>query len=535
MRPRLRSILILINLVILALPLGGIAVLRIYESALIRQTESELLAQGAFIAKSYQAALERRLRELGRKAPRDYGLPVIRPPLSKPEDGRWRPHFARLDLAQDPVHDAPPAATPAASPADPVALQVGAELQPVLMQVQEQTLAGFTIVDMRGTVVAATNRPLGESVANHEEVQLALAGQTETRMRRRVHTSAPPPLDSISRGARIRVIVTVPIFYRNRIAGAVLLVRTPGNIKEALRGKSRELLVGGGILLALAALLTLFSSLTISRPVQKLIEQARRAQRGEQNAVIPLAHPGTREIQELSQTVAEMAQTLEARARYIRDMAAHVSHEFKTPLTAIQGSVELLRDHAATMSTADREKFLGILAADARRLENLVQRLLELARADMMRVGGESADAGAVLEVTAARYRELGLQVKTPEISTPLRVAMAAEILDSVVSNLLDNARQHAGPQAQIKLDWRVEAQQLAITISDDGIGISAANAARIFEPFFTTARKHGNTGLGLAIIQSLLKAHRGEVELLPTEKGACFRIRLPLAGGGRR
>lgn len=529
-RPRLRTVLILINLVILALPLGGIAVLRIYESALIRQTESELLAQGAFISKSYQVALERRLRELGRRAPREYGLPYAASPGLRPENGPWQPRFATLDLALDPVYDAPPPGTPAALPADALAGKIGEELQPVLLQVQQQTLAGFAITDAQGVVVAATNIERGVSIANHDEVQLALKGAIETRMRRRVPTSKPPPLDSISRGARIRVFVAMPVIHRERVVGTVMLVRTPGNIKEALRGKQRELLQGGGILLALAALLTLVSSLTISRPVQKLIEQARRAQRGEQNAVIPLAHPGTHEIQALSQTVAEMAQTLEARARYIRDMAAHVSHEFKTPLTSMQGAVELLRDHGESMSGTEREKFLGMLSGEARRLENLVQRLLELARADMMKVGTERSDAGTVLEGTAQRYRELGLPVTTPGLTTPAHVAMAGEVLDSIVSNLLDNARQHAGASVQVQLGWAAQDGFLEITVADTGSGISAANAARIFEPFFTTARKQGNTGLGLAIIQSLLRAHGGEITLLPSTEGARFRIRLPLA-----
>jgi signal transduction histidine kinase len=66
--------------------------------------------------------------------------------------------------------------------------------------------------------------------------------------------------------------------------------------------------------------------------------------------------------------------------------------------------------------------------------------------------------------------------------------------------------------------------------VSDDGPGISAANAARIFTPFFTTARKHGRTGLGLSIVQSLARVHGGAVALLPSSNGATFEVRLPLA-----
>ncbi|HUS24815.1 MAG TPA: HAMP domain-containing sensor histidine kinase [Candidatus Binatia bacterium] len=516
---------------ILVLPLGGIAVLRIYESALIRQTESELLAQGAFVATTYKAGVARHLRALGRKAPAEYGLvPTERAP-PPPDGGDWRPYFATLDLASDPVYDAPPDAAPALVLADDVARKAGEELQPILHEVQNATLAGFTVVDANGTVVAATNLPLGVSILNHEEIVHALAGRIDTRLRRRVAASAPPPLDSISRGARIRVFVAVPIELRERIVGAVLLVRTPANIKQAIYGKRRPLAWAGALLVGLVALLSLFTSLTINRPVQDLAAKARRAARGELGAMTPLRHAGTREIAELSEDVAAMARTLEERADYIRSFAAHVSHEFKTPLTAIQGAVELLREHAETMSAEERARFLGILSSDAQRLENLVRRLLELARADVMHLDpAQRADAAAVLAATVQRYREHGLQLELPPTPPRAQVAMAPETLDSIVSNLLDNARQHAGANARVSLDMHVEHGELAITVADDGPGISEANRARIFEPFFTTARQEGNTGLGLPIIRALLQAHRGRVVCLPRPRGAAFRITLPLS-----
>src|SRR5439155_39005 len=130
-----------------------------------------------------------------------------------------------------------------------------------------------------------------------------------------------------------------------------------------------------------------------------------RAARGEQGAVAPLARPITREVARLSEAVATMARTLEERADYIRTFASQVSHEFKAPLTAIQGAVELLRDHAATMSAEERDRFLENLAADAQRLERLVRRLLELARAYVAEAGHERADLAAVLAAIAERHR----------------------------------------------------------------------------------------------------------------------------------
>ena len=268
------------------------------------------------------------------------------------------------------------------------------------------------------------------------------------------------------------------------------------------------------------------------RPLQALVRQAQRATAGEKGAVMPLAHPVTQEVAELSQAVTTMAQHLEQRADYIRTFAAHVSHEFKTPLAAIRGAVELLRDHFDTMTAAERERFLGNLDQDAARLERLVRRLLELARADVMQASAtDRAEVAAVLRRLAARYQDAGFKVAVVEPLPSVSVAMAEEVLESILSNLLDNARQHGGDAASVTgaVAGSGADTVLRIEISDNGPGISAANAARVFEPFFTTARAQGGTGLGLAVVKALVTAHRGAIELLDSAAGTRLRIQVPL------
>ncbi|MGH8444474.1 MAG: sensor histidine kinase [Solimonas sp.] len=546
-RPRLRTLLILIHLVILALPLGGITWLRLYESALIRQTESELIAQGAFIEANYLSIFDRLRVDKPVRGARgkaaappawplpgnDYGMPLTAPPQQSDPEGRWRPRWAELDLASDLILPKPPEPQPTTQAADPLAVEIGRELTPILRRAQRITLAGIRVVDYRGIIVASTGDGArddsGHSVADLDEVRRALSGEAVSRMRLRQSDAPAPSLASISRGTRIRVFVAEPIVRDDRVLGAILLVRTPANIKQAIYGKRTPLLRAGLGLLVLVVLLSLATSLLIGRPLRALIEQAHRAARGERGAVTPLRHPGTHEAAELSQTIADMAQALEARAQYIRDFAAHVSHEFKTPLTAIHGAVELLRDHTDSMSADERGRFMRIVDDETRRLEELVRKLLELARADMMQAGDERADVGAALEAVAARQRELGLKVEV-WMPRPLAAAIGAETLASIVGSLLDNVRQHAGAGVSAQLSAKLEDGRVALHIEDNGSGISAANAERIFTPFFTTARTRGNTGLGLAIIRALLAAHRGSIELLPGGD-AHFRIELPPAG----
>lgn len=537
MRPRLSTILVLIHLVILVLPLGGIAVLRVYESALIRQTESELIAQGVFVAASYRTLFARVTKPGTAKAPNplsadaDYGARRTYVESDADPTGPWRPRLVRLDLATDKVLPKPPDPEPTDLVADPAAIAVGREIEPVLRDAQVVTLAGLRVVDPQGVIVATTGSDLGRSMLNHEEARRALTGEYVSLMRTRGTQTQLPPLDSISRGTRIRVFVAVPIVRGDRVLGAVTLVRTPANIVQAVYGKRRVLLLGGLAMVGTVLALTLFTVLTISRPVRALIEQARRAARGESGAVTPLAHPGTREIAELSETVAAMARTLEERARYIRDFAAHVSHEFKTPLTAIRGTVELMRDHGDTMEAAERERFLAILDADAARLDRLVRRLLELARADMAASDAGSADPVPLLEGLVHRYRERGLSIALTRPERLPAVRVNPEALDSILATLLDNIRQHAGAGTAATVAARVEGAMVVVEVSDDGPGISAQNAARIFEPFFTTARNSGNTGLGLSIVRSLLQAHGGSIDHKPSARGATFEVRLPASG----
>lgn len=539
-RPRLklRYLLLAVNLTVLWLPLLGLEALRLYDSALVRQTESELIAQAAFVAASYRAALTR----LAPQAIADpgYGVPLAEPWRELYDrEPRWRPRPARLDLAEEPVYPAPPETIPPIAPPDPYAEAVGQELQALLQDAQVITLAGIAVTDAQGAVVATTGPSRGRSLAAFDEVRRALTGEPVSRLRQRIPDSSPPAIDSISRGTLLRVFVAAPILQDQRIVAAVLLWRTPISLSQVLHGKRYHLLLAAALLLGTVALMAGFTSLTVVRPLQALVRQAQRATAGEKGVVAPLAHPVTQEMADLSQAVTTMARHLEQRADYIRSFAAQVSHEFKTPLAAIRGAVELLRDHLDTMTAAERDRFLDHLDQDAARLDRLVRRLLDLARADVMPATPTArAAVAAVIEHLAARYQTAEFKVVVGEPAISASVAMTEDVLESILSNLLDNARQHGGDTATLTVACPPPrtgiAATLIIEVSDNGPGISAANAARVFEPFFTTARAQGGTGLGLAVVKSLVNAHRGAIELVDSAAGTRVRISLPLVTADR-
>lgn len=103
---------------------------------------------------------------------------------------------------------------------------------------------------------------------------------------------------------------------------------------------------------------------------------------------------------------------------------------------------------------------------------------------------------------------------------------MDKEIFESIMVNLIDDAFQHGGPQARVRISAQTkDTGGVELLISDTDTGISKANAQKIFRPFLTTARHQGGTGLGLAITRSLLAAHDGTIELLPTPAGTTFQV----------
>ncbi|HHI82344.1 MAG TPA: ATP-binding protein, partial [Rhizobiales bacterium] len=109
----------------------------------------------------------------------------------------------------------------------------------------------------------------------------------------------------------------------------------------------------------------------------------------------------------------------------------------------------------------------------------------------------------------------------------PLKVAMSPENLEMMLSNLIDNARQHKADRVEISAD--AGNGKVVIRVHDNGEGISPANRAKIFTPFFTTRRSAGGTGLGLGIVRSIAEAHGGAIRVMESTKGALFELTLPL------
>ncbi|MBS0223541.1 MAG: HAMP domain-containing histidine kinase [Proteobacteria bacterium] len=512
----------------LLLPLVGIGILRLYESALLRQTEAELLAQAAVLSAAYRSAW---LEQAPAGALRM--MPMVEAPwnnsLSGKADGRWLTLVPKLDLAEIRILPPAPDAVFGQRPPEPVSERIARSLSAIVEGAQKMTLAAIRIVDAAGVIVSSTAKTdVGFSLGGQEEVAYALKGAPTTVVRQRIRHHPDVGWESISRNSDLRVFVALPVLAEGHVLGAILVSRTPRDIIQTLYGKRWVLVKTVLVLMATVAALAWFTGLAVVRPTRQLADMAQRVARGEIRAVQPIRSPMTREACSLSESIVSIAQTLEARADYARDLALGISHEFKTPLTSIRGSAELLQDHFDEMSNEERCRFLSNILGDTVRLERLVRRILDLARADaLMPQGRENCDLAVALAEIAEDSCRKGRSVVMKDLPSSMPAAIDRTSFDIILSNLLENAHQHGGPGVSVVLSGFADPRQVTVDVADNGPGIPPDNADRIFDRFFTTGRDSGKTGLGLAIARRYARAYGGDVILCPSERGAVFRIRL--------
>ena len=207
--------------------------------------------------------------------------------------------------------------------------------------------------------------------------------------------------------------------------------------------------------------------------------------------------------------------------RVRRDFVANVSHEFKTPLTAIQGFAETLLGGAID-DPQNRGRFLEIILEHSRRLARLTDDLLKLSKMDADRLELEihrvsvSQFVESCLETAQRRAAEKQLTIS---VKLPLHlpdIAGDRRRLAEVLQNLLDNAIQYTLPGGTITLSAEKSPTEVVFTVSDTGIGIPKADQPRIFERFYRVdvarSREVGGTGLGLAIAKHLVEVHGGRL-----------------------
>jgi signal transduction histidine kinase len=495
----LRQRLMLSHLVVILLAMGLVSLISLsfLENYFLRSTEDSLLAQARF---TVQTLIPDALLE---------GSQVV---TQAPLSNAIQQQAGNLNLQTSPLTPTILNSMDLSALAN-TSLQLGTQLD---TRVRLINLQGRVLVDSAKTDVNA-------DLQNDPFVVRALQGQSTTRL----DLTGDTPTASVAR----------PILLDGQIIGAAYLSQSVRDVVTVLNDLRARLLLATLIALALSAFAGWWLSRRITRPVQQLTTAAEAVAEGRFEQAVQIHSRD--EIGRLGQTFNDMTTRLQAARQMQVDFVADVSHELRTPLTSIKGTIETLRDGAVN-DLEVRDRFLETVDTETDRLIRLVNDLLVLSRADSaaLNLSRKPIDVGRLVQTVADRLAEqaqaLALIIRV-EVDPDVPQAWAdADRIEQVLRNLMDNAIKFSRPGGSITLRVATtEDNKILVEVQDQGIGIPAAELPRVGQRFYRAdkARARGGHGLGLAIAQSLIRAHGGELWLESKEGiGTTANFTLPVA-----
>jgi two-component system OmpR family sensor kinase len=320
-----------------------------------------------------------------------------------------------------------------------------------------------------------------------------------------------------------------PVIIGGQSFGALIVAKKSTDLTQGWFSLFELLLVALGVGLVAAGALAWYLSGRIARPVLALSAAADRIAGGRYDIAVPEV-PGSGEVSHLADRFRQMASRLSEAEEQERNFLMSVSHELRTPLTAIRGHVEALREGLAE-DAESRAESLGVVAAEAERLDRLVGDVLDLAKLDAHRftVLHEEVDMGRLVDQVYAAFgeeaRRRGIDYRCRADAGPVIVSDGDRVLQ-IVSNLLSNAFRWTPDGGRVELAISAANGTVSVSVADTGPGIKPNEQERIFRPFWS--RDGGGTGLGLAIARELAVALGGRI-MLQSEPGAGSRFDLVL------
>jgi K+-sensing histidine kinase KdpD len=244
------------------------------------------------------------------------------------------------------------------------------------------------------------------------------------------------------------------------------------------------------------------------------------------------------EAEEREREAAALAEkTVEAEALRRSDEAKTallraVSHDLRSPLTAIKAATEGLESTAFQLGSADRAELLTAIRLEAERLDRLVANLLDLSRLEVGAVNA-SPELWSVDELVGRALDALGLDATRVTVSLPDQMPVVnvdAGQIERALVNLLENALKFSSPEARVSISIDVDGSEVVVAVRDQGVGLPPEDLSTIFEAFQRGSRSSGRpgAGLGLAIVRGFVQANRGRVWAESDGRGAVFFLALP-------
>jgi two-component system sensor histidine kinase BaeS len=365
--------------------------------------------------------------------------------------------------------------------------------------------------------------------------------------RPRVKSSvAPPPPDpaaveacmTASRRAQLTPYVAPPalLFVSTHSEASAEFDLSPANQKR-IAGVAAAIL---GITVLIAAV----GGIRLVQPLRALTKASRQMTSGDENVRVKVR--GIDEIGQLSLAFNELADARAKTESLRRAMVSDIAHELRTPLSNIRGWLEAVEDGVAQPDAT----FIASLSEEAALLQHILDDLRDLATADAgnLRIHPERVYLGLLLDQVAGTFRSqaehAGITLSSATIgdieleADPVRLRQA-------VGNLVANALRFTPAGGSVRIEGRVDGDQVVIDVTDTGAGIAAEDLPKVFDRFWRAEqsrnRHTGGSGLGLPIVRSLIEAHGGTTSAKSQlDEGSTFTLRLPIQppeaewGGGR-
>jgi len=394
------------------------------------------------------------------------------------------------------------------------------------LKISDPTLR-VTIIDKQGAVLCDSEADAAsmENHAQRPEISQALSGQRGSSTR----FSATLQTDML--------YLAIPRFESEKLVGVIRTAVPLFSIDSLLNELYRQFLILLLVLLAIISTVIINIYRKVSQPLAEIVDEANLYAKGDFSNTLP--DYDIKEIAELGGALNRMAEQLDRLENLRQDFVANVSHELKTPLATIKSYVETLLD-GAQHDPADLDRFLNIVLKQNDRLAEIVDDLLTLSRLESAPVTQilalNEADACQLVQASAENCQSRA-DAKNITIKINCKPDIAIQVDHSLMTqalvNLIDNAIKYSNENKIITLSVEETSNQVLLSISDEGPGISEEHIPRLFERFYrvdkSRSRRIGGTGLGLAIVKHIVHIHGGQVKVSNNAaEGCCFSIKLP-------
>lgn len=437
------------------------------------------------------------------------------------------------------------------------------EMHPRLWDIYQRDPLGFS-AQLSEYVLYSPNT--GLYLLDNEGRVLAAAGETQpgaarpaidlsaVRIAHEEQSDAPIVASDPETPGRSSLVAARPVLREGKVMGWLYVVARATDLAsqtpQLLRSYAVRTAVTVALMtLALGVLLTIAMMALLTRPLIELtrvVEGVRDGGFAEnlQGVVVPNASRND-EVGRLSRAFQQTLDRLKLETSRVRDtdarrreMVASVSHDLRTPLTALIGLLDTVRMKAGAMGEAEQNDYLLRASQNAQHLKRLTDALGELSRLDSPEFRthpepiaiGELADDVVQRFLSRAQEAGVSLNLDYPD-GLPL-APVDAGLIERALANLIDNALRVTPRGGEVKVRVRRAARELRLEVSDTGPGVAAEDQPRVFERFYQATRHRelrGSSGLGLAIVKRVAELHGGRAGLLSRPgEGSTFFIELP-------